>query len=104
LESSHQDESDGSNFIAIGLILAEIFNFKYQIGILYMENSRNIKHFDFILITIGSSNWILMILGSLEPSHREELNGSNFIAIGLILTEKSNFKDQIGILFLVIRF
>jgi hypothetical protein len=36
LESSHREESNGSKFITIGLILDEKFNFKVKIGILYM--------------------------------------------------------------------
>ena len=49
---------------------------------------------------MGSSDRILMILGSLESSHREEANDNNFIMIGLILTEKFDFKDQIGIFYM----
>ena len=35
LESSHHDESNGSNCMAIGLKLNEIFNFKYQSAFLF---------------------------------------------------------------------
>ena len=83
----HQEESNGNNFIEIGPIMTEIFNFKCQFGILYMWNSRNVKYFDFKLINTGSSDPILIILGSLESSHQDESNGIYIIAIGWILAE-----------------